>query len=99
MPTRVKLLYFKPATARARIWPLGIALRWTLGLIPAPQFLTMGHTEYQMSDLSELSFWIFAIRVALTGEAIIVTKDGLWDPAGKVDSGGVHAFGRDFELP
>ncbi|MFY1963581.1 hypothetical protein ACOTH5_31540 [Achromobacter xylosoxidans] len=99
MPTRVKLLYFKPATARARIWPLGIALRWSLGLIPAPQFLTMGYTEYQMSDLSELSFWIFAIRVALSGEAIIVTKDGLWDPAGKVDSDGVHAFGSYFELP
>lgn len=98
MATRVKLLYFKPTSVRARLWPIGIALRWTLGFAPAPQFVTMGHTKYGMAEQSEAIFWVFALRVAIMGEAIIVTRNGQWDPAGTVDGSGVHAFGRDFEL-
>lgn len=98
MATRVKLLYFKPTSVRARLWPVGIALKWTLGLIPPPQSVTMGQVQYGMIRQSEFTFWVFALRVALMGEAIIVTRNGQWDPAGTVDSCGVHAFGRNFEL-
>ena len=51
-----------------------------------------------MAQQAEAGFWAFALRVALIGEAILVTRNGQWDPAGTVDGCGVHAFGRDFEL-
>ncbi|WP_238924900.1 hypothetical protein [Achromobacter insuavis] len=98
MATRVKLLYFKPTSVRARLWPVGIALRWTLGLIPTPQSVTMGQVQYGLIRQSESTFWVFALRVAIIGEAIIVTRNGQWDPAGTVDGCGIHAFGRDFQL-
>ncbi|WP_241074379.1 hypothetical protein [Achromobacter insuavis] len=98
MATRVKLLYFKPTSIQARLTPIGISLKWTLGLIPPPRSITMDHAQYGMDQQAEASFWTFALRVAIIGEAILVTRNGQWDPAGTVDGCGVHAFGRDFEL-
>lgn len=53
---------------------------------------------FRLAPVSESQFWKFAVRLAFIGVAVVVTRNGIWDPAGTPDSRGSHAFGRDIEL-
>ncbi|MGH8817083.1 MAG: hypothetical protein ACREX5_10865 [Achromobacter pestifer] len=98
MSNRVRLYQFKPATIGAQFSLLGVAIKWSLGMAPPPSALMVDGELFQLAPRSEIQFWKFAIRLAFVGVALIVTRNGTWDPSGTVDSGGVHAFGQDFEL-
>lgn len=97
MRDRIRLLCVQPSSLAARFAFLGIALRWTLGATPRPARLLIGPHDLNPEG-SEAAFWQFALRHALTGQSILVTRGNRWDLAASVDGDEVRAFGRKFAL-
>lgn len=98
MANRVQLFQVRPVTVGAQFAMLGTAIKWSLGLVPPPSALVIDGEPFRLAPVSEAQFWKFAVRLAFVGVAVVVTRNGICDPAGTVDGKGVHAFGRDFAL-